>query len=796
MKNNWLGAGYATIGALGAAVAFGVHLDANRNTQTAWQHHLEAHQAAASEQALQVGKAIGSIYENLRTLSLLPSVRKIDRHGTMLGDDGRETIQQIYNNLASNVDVSEVYILPVDFDPAALDPVTGKLEEPILMFDQLIVNAGRLSHQADPFAAKATPREENIDEPEEVEIYEYRLLQKQLNWLKHRYSDQNIIVGLSVPMISGGEVITCDNTEYITDRTDASRSGLIFSIPFYGQDRKLKGSISAIILSSALRNLLPSSQYSLSSPHREFATSDAAALRGQQLSESPDVGLVSAGSIFFESIAIATSDPRGTWTLRAEYAAADFFAGTEFHSIVTFERTALGTLALLTLAGLGWLTMLHRWNRQMLHSATHDALTGLPNKALLLERIAESIARSARGEQAGLLYLDLDRFKIVNDTLGHPAGDALLVLVAERMRNCLRRGDTLARIGGDEFVILQRDLERPEDASKLAQRIIESIALPFDVKGQSVSIGTSAGISLIAADGNDADTLLRNADLALFRAKANERGSWRYFEPAMDAQQRERRQLELDLRNAVARDQLVLHYQPFVDLSTEEVIGFEALVRWNHPEKGMVPPLKFIDIAEDIGAIGLIGEWVIRRACLDAMAWPDHIKVAVNISAAQFKNDTLTRIITSALDETGLAPERLELEITESVLLAADGTTMKILTELRALGVNIALDDFGTGYASLSYLRSFSFDKIKVDRSFVSDTGDTGTDMAILTAIGSLGSSLGMTITAEGVETEEQLRKIRAHGYTQVQGYYFSRPVPMASTIALISEPRLALAVA
>ena len=425
----------------------------------------------------------------------------------------------------------------------------------------------------------------------------------------------------------------------------------------------------------------------------------------------------------------------------------------------------------------------------MRHNASHDLLTGLPNKVLLLERVGEALARGARGAKSALLYLDLDRFKLVNDTLGHPAGDALLVAAAERMRSCIRGGDLLARIGGDEFVILQGDLEHPEDASRLAQRIIEKFAQPFDIDGQQVVIGTSVGMALLPGNGEDADTLLRNADLALFRVKTSQRGSWRYFEPAMDDEIRDRRRLELDLRHARARNELVLHYQPFLDVHTKAVTGFEALLRWNHPERGLIPPLSFIPIAEDTGLIVEIGEWVIRQACRDAVTWPQHVKVAVNLSPVQFRNESLPWIVQSALEETGLSPGRLELEITESVLLAADQASMGVLNRLRDLGVSFALDDFGTGYASLSYLRSFTFDKIKIDRSFVKDLGETGRDIAIVGAIASLGERLGMSTTAEGVETEAQFLTLREQGCSHVQGYYFSRPVPMARTMALVNPP-------
>jgi predicted signal transduction protein with EAL and GGDEF domain len=346
----------------------------------------------------------------------------------------------------------------------------------------------------------------------------------------------------------------------------------------------------------------------------------------------------------------------------------------------------------------------------------------------------------------------------------------------------------VARFGGDEFVVLHDGLEKPEGAGILAQRIIDAIAAPYDLEGHHVVIGASAGIAVAPIDGTDPETLIRNSDIALYRAKSDHRGACRFFEAEMDVQLQQRHQLERDLRQAMEAGQFVLHYQTLVKAADEEVVALEALVRWTHPVRGMVPPSEFIPLAEEIGVIGPLGEWVIRQACADAATWPERITVAINLSPLQFKRPTLPLVIASALAASGLSASRLELEITETVLLADNEATMAMLHELRALGVKIALDDFGTGYSSLSYLRSFPFDKIKIDRSFVSELTRSKDCQAIIAAIAALGADLGMITTAEGVETAEQLHRLREQGCTQMQGFYFSRPRPAHELVGIFDR--------
>jgi diguanylate cyclase (GGDEF)-like protein/PAS domain S-box-containing protein len=435
------------------------------------------------------------------------------------------------------------------------------------------------------------------------------------------------------------------------------------------------------------------------------------------------------------------------------------------------------------------ITERQRAEARIAHLAHHDTLTDLPNRALLRERMEKAVAAMQQGgPRLAMLLLDLDRFKEVNDTLGHPIGDALLKAATERLRGCVRERDTVARLGGDEFAILQRINDATETVA-LAKRVQEVIAAPFDLDGHHVLVGTSIGIAVAPGDGTQADQLMKHADLALYRAKSEGRGTYRFFEPEMDQRMQARRKLEGELRNAIVNGEFTLHYQPLVNVERDEICGFEALVRWVHPERGETAPDEFIPLAEETGLIVPIGDWVLRQACREAATWPEHLKVAVNLSPAQFKHSSLIGVIVAALAETGMKPQRLELEITESVMLQDEDRAFAILTHLHDLGVRIALDDFGTGYSSLSNLRKFPFDKIKIDRSFVSDLSEANVDaLAVVRSVARLGVSLGMATTAEGVETKEQLNYVRAEGCTEMQGYYICPPSPAHEIVRLFSK--------
>jgi diguanylate cyclase (GGDEF)-like protein len=450
------------------------------------------------------------------------------------------------------------------------------------------------------------------------------------------------------------------------------------------------------------------------------------------------------------------------------------------------------------IAGGGWvathddITGRLRAEARISYMAHHDALTDLPNRVLFHERLDDALNR-ARDEKIAVLCLDIDRFKGVNDALGHPIGDLLLGAVADRLRHCVRDSDTIARLGGDEFAIVQIGASQPTDATNLATRIIEAISAPYALDGHQVVVGMSIGIAIPPADGTDPHQLLKNADLALYRAKSDGRGVFRFFESEMDARMQTRRALELDLRQALASGQFELLYQPLVDVQTKSVRGFEALIRWHHPERGLVAPPDFIPLAEETGLIVPIGEWVLREACKEAATWPEHVSVAINLSPVQFKSRNLLPTVISALAASGLPPSRLQLEITESLLLQDSDDTLAMLHQLRGLGIRIAMDDFGTGYSSLGYLQKFPFDKIKIDRSFVHNMTEREDSLAIVRAVAAMGASLGMMTTAEGVETAEQFDRLKAEGCTEVQGYLFSPPRPAAEIRQLIRQlgPRL-----
>jgi len=438
---------------------------------------------------------------------------------------------------------------------------------------------------------------------------------------------------------------------------------------------------------------------------------------------------------------------------------------------------------------------------RLVHLASHDALTGLPNRNLLADRLGQALISAARhGRAAGALFLDLDRFKVINDSLGHNAGDRLLKAVAERLQDGVREGDTVARLGGDEFVMILDDMAQPQDAALVAQKILESFVQPFHVEipeaggAQEFFFTTSIGISLYPSDGEDVDTLLKNADTAMYRAKERGGNSYQFFTPEMDLRARKRLSLESALRNALERREFVLHYQPQIDLATQNVIGAEALLRWNHPEQGLIAPADFIPLLEETGLIVPVGEWVLREACAQATAWRQAglppLRMAVNLSARQLRHERFADTVATALADTGMDPDGLELEITESAVMQQVEACLETLRQIHALGVQISMDDFGTGYSSLSHLKLLPIDTVKIDRSFVRDIPADENDAAIVQAIIVLAHTLRLNVIAEGVETQEQLEFLRAHGCDAMQGYLFSRPLPAEAFAGLLREGR------
>jgi diguanylate cyclase (GGDEF)-like protein len=441
-------------------------------------------------------------------------------------------------------------------------------------------------------------------------------------------------------------------------------------------------------------------------------------------------------------------------------------------------------------------TQRHRSAAQITHLASHDALTNLANRRLFQEHLEQARLDLSHGAAFAVLSLDLDRFKLINDTLGHPMGDKLLQAVARRLNDTIRDSDAVARMGGDEFSIIQRCIHRRDQAGTLARRLNRALAKPFEIDSHMIEIGVSIGIAFTAEADIRSDDVLKAADLALYSAKTAGRGTYRFFEPEMHETVHKRRTLELDLREALKTEQFCLHYQPIQDFKSGGVTGFEALVRWRHPERGLVPPGDFIPVAEEIGLIVQIGAWVLDTATAEAKRWPEHIRVSVNLSPVQFRNPGLIASVRQALDKSGLEPSRLELEITESTLMVKDQSTLDQLHELRALGVHISMDDFGTGYSSLSYLLSFPFDKIKIDRAFIAELGQRKGSAAIIRATTDLATNLGITTTAEGIETREQFDRLKDLGCTEAQGYLLSRPRPAedipAMLLNLLSLPKSA----
>jgi diguanylate cyclase (GGDEF)-like protein len=425
--------------------------------------------------------------------------------------------------------------------------------------------------------------------------------------------------------------------------------------------------------------------------------------------------------------------------------------------------------------------------------AHHDGLTDLANRALFRQRLDAAMAEyrcTRRG--AVLFFVDLDGFKRLNDTLGHPTGDAVLRLLAERLRRCAHDGDTVARLGGDEFAIVHPVLPTSKSPTAMAAEIVRSIARPYDVGGSQLTLTASVGVSVAGEGCEEPDRMLKNADVALYRAKTDGRNAFRFYDSSMDNYLEAKRDLERSVRNALARGEFEVHYQPIVDVRSERNCGYEALLRWRHREKGLLPPSEFIGIAEEVGFIVPLGEWVLRKACDDAASWPPYMRLAVNISPAQC-SAALTQTVMNALAASRLPPDRLELEITESALLQDNNVTLSTLHQLRKLGIKIAMDDFGTGYSSLSYLRSFPFDKIKIDKSFVKDVLVHPESLVIVRAVAGLGLSFGVPTTAEGVETREQFERIREAGCTQCQGYLFGRAVPNAEVMRALHQRRQAI---
>jgi diguanylate cyclase (GGDEF)-like protein len=778
--------GFALLAVIASLLAVIIHSETERRRALALTAYIRSTDEEARAQLQPIEQLFEHVYEDLRTLAALPGVRNVDRHGISLAGDSRETFQQIYNNLADAVAVSEVYVIPGDFDPERIDPVTGELEEPIVMFDELIVDAAsRVDEEL---------RDELVEGAhEEIEIHEYREFAKQTAWMAASFPRRDTIEGLDVPMIGSPSLITCDNTYYMHSGADADRMGILLSVPFYAPSGEFKGLVSAIVLDRALAAVLPSSNAVLFNQaygySNETDVSDVESSRMFFAAGLPDPHL-----LFSETYRLDVSDPRGPWTVWSGRPDAEFNSSPEAQAARTFEVTSLGILAVLTvLAGAIW----GQFRRQRRAAERHareleskvaartdeiarlaltDPLTDLPNRAMMRMHMEQIAARAAARTSFAVLCVDLDRLKLINDTLGHAAGDTYLVKAADRMRTVIGSRGAVARWGGDEFVITLEGHEAAAQAQTIAGEVLAALSEDLHIEGSAIAPGCSIGIAVAPHDAVDAEDLLNRADRALYRAKAEGRGRVARYDPVLDEISSQRRRLEHELRVAIEERQFVVHYQPMVDAQSGDLVGFEALVRWEHPELGLMLPAEFIPVAEDTGCIVEIGAAVLEDACRAACTWPDHLRIAVNLSPVQVSDERLPQRVEAVLRSTGLRPERLELELTESVLLDASQTTLDRIAAIRRLGVRVALDDFGTGYCSLGYLQDFAFDRIKIDRTFVAELTARPTCIAIVRAVTQLARSLGMHTTAEGVETHEQADLLARNGVTDLQGYLHGRP--------------------
>lgn len=790
--------GSALIFCIALFLAGGVLIETSRRLEIALGTFVKNADEEAQTKLKRIDQLFEHVYEDLRTLASLPSVRGIDRHGAALVGDSRETFQQIYNNLANAVAVSEVYLIPADFDPERIDPVTGKPEEPIVMFDELIVDAAKKVevHLRDTLVNDAY---------EEIEIHEYHEFARQAKWMRKHYPLRNTIEGMKVPMIGSQSLITCDNTYYIHSGKDADRMGILLSVPFYGPDGVFKGLVAAIILNRALAAALPNANATLFNLAYEYSLetnmTKVEASRPHFKAGRPDPDLY-----FSKIYDIGVKDPKGAWRVWFGRPNADFTTSVEAVAARSFKSNSLTVIATIGLtigAFWGYLSngritaerqareleeKVASRTREIAQLALTDPLTGLPNRAMMSVHLNGLENRLADISSYAVICIDLDQFKSVNDNFGHQGGDYYLRTLAGRMRETVNERGTVARWGGDEFIISLEGLQATLQADRIAREVLDALALPLMIGGQILIPSASIGIAEAPSDGTVADVLLSRADIALYAAKANRRGCALRFEPSMESIAGERRMLEVDLGKAIGERQFVLHYQPIIEAGSGRLSGFEALVRWNHPTRGLLEPETFVSIAEDTGLIVDIGRFVLEEACKAATRWPAQLNIAVNISPIQVQESTLSLYIASILGTTGLRPDRLELELTENILVEASTETLAHIEAIRSYGVRFALDDFGRGNCSLAYLQTFSFDRIKIDRSFISNLSSRPACQAIIQAVAQLAANLGMQTTAEGVETEDQAAILYAIGVTNMQGYLFGRPEPEATATARASS--------
>ena len=765
--------------------------------------------------AEKLSDALKAVRDNLRTLSLLPGVRSVDRHGRNLSAEAEITIQQIYNNLSSDAKVSAVYILPIDFEPDRVDPVTGRREEPIAAFNQLILGVGEGVAEAGgaPDAASLL-RSGGLLEPEiegvpdqagvpQIEIFAYREIKRQLAWLAEHYPTNQEITGVRVPMIGGKEVITSDNSVFDRSHDDADRMGIIHVAPFFGHDGKIKGGVAAITRTDVYREILAGDNYLLLNTRTGFRTLPREGGQAFASARFANAGVIDPNLNYSQVLPVETSDATGGWEIWAGRPKAEFDQSSEARGVRTAAIVSLGALLLLCVAAAALFRLASRNKRAAIEAvrseqrqstlARLDFLTELPNRLALNEILPAMLSENlAMGRGVGVATVDLDGFKHINDTLGHEAGDLALKAVSSRLKSALKHC-IVARIGGDEFVILA-----PGADAMSMRGVAEAAVLALQTQLRlsdelTMPIGGSIGYAVAPQDGVAPDDLLRRSDLALIETKKNARGrAYRYVQ-ALEEGGIRRRAVEAALRRALIEQRFEVAYQPILSRDGARLLGAEALARWADASLGVVQPSEFIPIAEAAGLMPVLGEQVLRKAISDAEAWGD-VKICVNISAQQISHFTMASSVEALLAAHQFEPARLELELSESALIADESAARAQIARLQKLGVKIALDDFGAGYASLLHLRRFAFDKLKINRKFVSGCESAADARAIIIAVSALSHSLGLEITADGVENFAQHEFLSMAGIDRMQGFFFAKPVSAGEIAKLLRPARVGLA--
>ena len=787
-----LGLDFCMVALLCAGLGLLVRWNAYRAISTARTHYIQSSRAEAVAVAQKVEDALLSMYANLRAIASLPAVRTIAGHDATLDPEARAAIEEIAADAGSRLPVTDIVWVPAELAADRVDPRTGAPEMPAVL----------VGHPSGAAPSRQSTDGRSNAALDLADFERLRQLQAHVAWLHRVMPTSPLGSTRTVPMLSGPEIVS---GELNTKGAAGVRSSLVFSVPVYGPDQAFKGSVSASLRSLALRRLLPSQNYVVINPGYGYASPLSASGQDRLSAEAVMRGLPDPSLIYSDRIDLSLPDLHSNWAVWVGRPDRDFNDGAEARSARLFEIGGYAVTAALLAAGFG-IVLLLRHNAELTdqarsrleeqvairtaeirHMAAHDPLTGAANRTLLSETMAEWLDELAPDTSLALMCIDLDRFKAVNDSFGHPVGDALLKAVTARIRTCIGDADLLARVGGDEFVVLHRTSGRPE-ASALGLAIVQALDEEFELDGVGVRVGASVGVALAPADGTDPDRLLANADLALYRAKRDGRGRCRFYEAGMVDLPPDQRCSEEGLRRAIANDELVLHYQPIVDARTEVLVGVEALVRWQHPRHGLVAPVDFIPLAEESGLILPLGDWVLRQACRDAKLMPDHVRFAVNVSAAQLRSPGFAMRTAATLAAAHVVPGRLELEITESRLLEDTDETVAVLDNLRLLGVQLALDDFGSGYSCFAHLGRFPLDRLKFDRAFMRELGENNRHAAIVRSVTSLCAELGVVTTAEGVETPAQRDLARRLGCHDLQGYLFGKPLALPDLLASLDR--------